>query len=94
MLSCTGSVITGVNPLTLLRVERLHLSYDGGNPRSLLVIVSRSVRTGAKSVHGVYQDRISFLIYQNNTEKQNKNKIKGITSVPVLTHGNRGVLYI
>jgi hypothetical protein len=35
MLSCTGSVITGVNPLTLLRVERLHLSYDGGNPRSL-----------------------------------------------------------
>ena len=35
MLSCTGSVITGVNPLTLLRVERLNLSYDGGNPRSL-----------------------------------------------------------
>ena len=47
-----------------------------------------------KSVHGVYQDRINFLIYQNNTEKQNKKKIKGITSVPVLTHGNRGVLYI
>ena len=37
MLSCTGSVITGVNPLTLLRVERLYLSYDGEmmNPRSL-----------------------------------------------------------
>ena len=72
MLSCTGLVITGVKPLTLLRVERLYFRLGGCTVRGLMFVEGESlmiralIASASLNLSAVRTEAMSILHYKNH----------------------------